>query len=203
MLAERRELPLGKRLLLEKAVRTPNPVLTPSPGPDPTLHPGKRTVPEGSKAGTRLGKLPWAPPPHPARPKPPSTQAHTLPGEAAPAPREAPSASAPRAGAGAAPPRSRPCLHKLVGPRLGKPCPQPAQGSRLEHPETALTHAIAAGWGARSPPPRGAEPAAPQCPEPRRPRRPHAPGWPAARSGPMRPGHRAPPPGSPGCGRPG
>ncbi|KAG5203576.1 hypothetical protein JEQ12_003159 [Ovis aries] len=53
MLAERRELPLGKRLLLEKAVRTPNPVLTPSPGPDPTLHPGKRTVPEGSKAGLR------------------------------------------------------------------------------------------------------------------------------------------------------
>lgn len=95
--------------------------------------------------------------------------AHTL---TLPVPERRPPPACPEARAGAAPPRSRPRLHKLVCPWPAgkKPCPQPARGSRLKHPG-GRTHprprpAEAPASAATRPPPRGAEPAAPQCPEP-------------------------------------
>ena len=128
VVAEREGAAAGKRLLLEEALRTPKPVLAPSP--DPRLPPGRRTVSEDSRRRARLGKLLCTPPPHPAR------------AEAAPTP-------APRAHT---PGRSR------RGPARGAPsqrAPEPEQVQPRRAPGRVYTNLLARGWGNPARSPRG------------------------------------------------
>lgn len=107
--------------------------------------------------------------------------AHTL---TLPVPRKAPPPARPEARAGAAPPRSRPRLHKLV-------CPWPAgkktlaavrTGVRAEAPRRQDSPATAAGRGARfgghAPASPGRRARSPAVPGAERPQRPQAPGRP-------------------------
>lgn len=169
-----------------------------SPGPDPRLPPGKRTVSQNSRRDIQFWQLPCAPRSSLIIPERSLPRAHThtpCPPKGAPA---SPPGSQSRCSPAALPAAFTQTCLPVAGWKK-KPWLQSARGSGLKHPG-GRTHprprpAEAPASAATRPPPRGAEPAAPQCPEPSAPSARKPRGGPAA-SGQTRPGHRTPPPGS-------